>query len=331
MSTDAPGVAVSSGAPLRTSGPLLWFALGTVYVVWGSTYVGIRAVVETIPPLLAGGVRFLVAAGLMGAVLAMRRGPGSLRPRRRELAGSAVVGVLLLTGGNGLLMVGEQYIPAGLASLLVAAVPLWVVLFRTATRDRPAVATLAGVAIGFAGLTTLLLPGSNGHGSLGGAAIVLAASLSWATGSFLSSRLPMPRDPFVTSMYEMVVGGSLLVILGLGAGELGELSLAGVSAGSWIGLGYLVVFGSVVGFTAFAWLLGNAPISLVATYAYVNPAVAVSVAALVLGEPVTSAVLVGGGIVVAGVVLVVSTERRTARRRVLDATSPTPACEPAST
>lgn len=312
---------------LRTSGLLLWVALGTVYLLWGSTYVGIRAVVETMPPFLAGGTRFILAAALLGTVLAARRGFAALRLRPRDLAGPAVVGVLLLTGGNGLLMVGEQYVPAGLASLLVAAVPLWVVLFRTATRDRPTLATLSGVAVGFVGVATLLLPGSpGGAASLGGAFVVVFASLCWATGSFLSSRLPMPRDPFVTSMYEMAVGGSVLLVLALGTGELRGLSLTDISTSSWIGLGYLVVFGSLVGFTAFAWLLGNAPISLVATYAYVNPVVAVTLGALILGEPVTAAMFLGGGIVLAGVMLVVSTEHRRSARKKL----PEPGYEPAS-
>ncbi|MQA84157.1 MAG: EamA family transporter [Streptosporangiales bacterium] len=312
MNRTAPGTAASSPS-VRTSGLLLWAALGTVYLLWGSTYVGMRAVVETIPPFFGAGLRFLLAGVLLGAILVPRRGWSALRSSPQELAGAAVIGVLLLMGGNGLLMVGEQYVPAGFASLLFAAVPLWVALFRTATRDRPALATLAGVLVGFAGLAALLLPGSHGGDTnLGGAVTILVASLCWATGSFLSPRLPMPRDPFVSSAYEMTIGGAATLVLGLGIGELHGAGPASFSVGSWIGLGYLVVFGSVIAFTAFVWLLANAPISLVATYAYVNPVVAVALGALILGETVTAVVLLGGTIVLAGVALVVSTERRKA-------------------
>lgn len=286
----------------------MWTALGIVYVVWGSTYLGIHFVVATMPPLVSAGIRFLVAAVILGAVLALRSGPSVLRVPPRRLGTAALVGLLLLTGGNGMVGVAEQHISSGLAALLVASVPLWLVVFRWCTGDRPAVATLAGVLVGFGGLALLTLTRGGGSGSAGGVAVILFAALSWSVGSFLSSRLPMPANPFAASVYEMAAGGLALLAIGFGRGE--HLRLGAVSTASWLGLAYLVVFGSLVAFTSYVWLLGNAPISLVGTYAYVNPAVAVLLGVLFAGEHATWAILAGGLVIILGVGLVVSTERR---------------------
>jgi drug/metabolite transporter (DMT)-like permease len=296
--------------PARTRpGVLLWGALGIVYLVWGSTYLAIRVVVETMPPLLSAGTRFLVAAAVLAAVIAVRKGVGALRVDRRALLAAALVGTLLLAGGNGGVTVAEVWIPSSLAALLVAAVPLWVVLLRSGNGDRPSRRTVVGVLLGFAGLAVLLRPGIGDGTVLVGSLIVLAASASWAVGSYWSSRLPVPRDPFVATVWEMVGGGVVLLTIALVRGEAARLNLGEVSTRSWLALGYLVVFGSLVAFTAYVWLLQNAPISLVATYAYVNPVVAVILGAALLAEPVTAAIIVGGAIVVAGVGVVVSTER----------------------
>jgi drug/metabolite transporter (DMT)-like permease len=218
------------------------------------------------------------------------------------------VGVLLLTAGNGMVAVAEQHISTGLTALLVASVPLWLVVFRAATGDRPPFATVAGVLTGFAGVALLSLLDRGGSGSVLGIVIVLGASLSWAAGSFLSSRLPMPANTLVTSVYEMVAGGLGMVVVAAVKGE--SMDVAQVSGRSWLALGYLIVFGSLVAFTSYSWLLGNAPISLVGTYAYVNPAVAVLLGALVLSEQVTWPMILGGAVIIAGVGIVVSTERR---------------------
>jgi drug/metabolite transporter (DMT)-like permease len=215
---------------------------------------------------------------------------------------------LLLTSGNGLVAIAEQHISTGLSALLVASVPLWLVIFRTATGDRPSTRTLTGVATGFAGVALLSLLNHGGSGSAVGVMIILLASLSWAAGSFLSGRLPMPANSLVTSVYEMAAGGLALIVVGLGRGE--HLNLAHVSGRSWTALAYLVVFGSLVAFTSYSWLLGHAPISIVGTYAYVNPAVAVGLGALILNERVTWTVLLGGAVIIAGVGIVVSTEKR---------------------
>jgi drug/metabolite transporter (DMT)-like permease len=287
-----------------------WFALVTVYLVWGSTYLAIRVVVESAPPLLSMGVRFVVAGALLAAFLALRSGPGVLRVTWRELGSAGLVGVLLLLCGNGAVAVAEQTVPSGLAALLVAATPLWLVCLRLAARDRPRAWSLAGTVLGFAGIAVLARPGGQGGDvEAWGVALIVGATVAWAVGSFFSSRLPMPANPFVATMWEMTVGGGLMVLAGVGRGELSGFSLDQVEPAAWAWLGYLVVFGSLAAFTAYVWLLHNAPISLTATYAYVNPVVAVVLGALILSEPVTTAIVVGGSVVVLGVGLVVSTER----------------------
>jgi drug/metabolite transporter (DMT)-like permease len=236
------------------------------------------------------------------------------------LGAAALVGVLLLAGGNGLVVLAESAPPSvavssGVAALLVAIVPLLVVVLRASTGDRPRLPTLLGVSVGFGGLVLLVLPtGGSGAAPIIGALIVVAASLCWSVGSFLSGRLGMPGDPFVATVYEMLAGSAVLTGLGLARGESRGFDLAAVSTRSWLALGYLAVAGSLVAFTTYVWLLHHAPISLVSTYAYVNPVVAVTLGALLLAEPVTGQVLLGGAVIVVGVALVVSTERPRAGR-----------------
>jgi len=306
-------MSASTLAPTRTvttSRGLLWLALGTVYLVWGSTYLAIRVLVETMPPLLSGGVRFIAAGSVLAVVVAVVKGPAALKVDRRALGSAVLVGVLLLAGGNGGVMIAEQTVPSALAALLIAAVPLWVVLLRAGTGDRPSRATVLGVALGFVGLAVLVRPGSSaGSVGLAGTVTVIAAAASWAVGSFVSGQLPMPRDVFVATVWEMFAGGAALLIGGLVRGEARGLDVSTFSGQGWVALVYLVTAGSLLAFTAYVWLLHNAPISLVSTYAYVNPVVAVILGALLLAEPVTAAILLGGGIVVAAVGVVVSTER----------------------
>jgi drug/metabolite transporter (DMT)-like permease len=287
----------------------VWAALSLVYVFWGSTYLGIHFVIQTMPPLLGAGIRFLVAAALLAALLATRGGLRALRVPLRGVGAAAAVGILLLTGGNGLVSVGVGHISTGLAALLVASVPLWLAVFRRVTGDRPAMPTVAGVLIGFCGLSLLTVTRGGASADPLSVAEVLFAALCWATGSFLSARLPMPDSPFVASVYEMTAGGLALLILASGRGE--SVRLGAVSAVSWIALAYLVVFGSLVAFTSYVWLLGNAPISLTGTYAYVNPAVAVLLGVVFASEHVTWLILLGGLTITVGVGLVVSTEGRT--------------------
>ncbi|WP_172892447.1 EamA family transporter [Micromonospora coxensis] len=298
-----------------TAPALIWTALVLVYVLWGSTYLGIRIAVESLPPLASAALRFAAAGLVLAVVLRLRRGPGALRVDRRQLGSAALVGVLLLAGGNGLVVLAESgppgvAVPSGVAALLVAIVPLLVVLLRTVTGDRPRGWTFAGVTLGFLGLVLLVLPSGGADAvPLAGALTVVAAATCWSIGSFVSGRLRMPTDPFVATVYEMFAGAAALAVLALARDELRGFSPAEVTARSWAALAYLMVAGSLVAFTAYVWLLHHAPISLVATYAYVNPAVAVALGALLVAEPVTAQVLLGGAVIVAGVALVVSTER----------------------
>ena len=300
----APEVAAPGLAPSRAA---IWGALAIVYVVWGSTYLAIRVVVKEMPPITSAGLRFITASLLVGAYVALRHGPGTLRVRPRELGSAAIVGVLLLLGGNGLVSLGERTVPSGLTALLVAATPLSIVILRRISGDRPRLMTWAGVLVGIAGLVVLVAPGISG-GSTAGTILIVVATLSWALGSFASPRLAMPSNPSVATAWEMLAGGLAMLIVGLARGERFDFSF-GYSGKSIFALAYLVVFGSIVAFSAYVWLLSKAPISLVATYAYVNPIVAVILGALLLSESVTAVIVIGGAIVVAGVALVVGAER----------------------
>ena len=284
-------------------------ALIVVYVVWGSTYLAIRIVVEEAPPLSGMGTRFVAAAVVLGAILAFRG--RSLRISRRELLGAAILGALLPLGGNGLVAVGENLgAPSGIAALLVAVVPLWVILLRAGAGDRPRRLTIAGVVLGFLGLAWLVLAGNDepgGRFSLLSAGLIVLATLFWSVGSFIQPRLTLPRDVFVTTVYEMLTGGVMMIAIGYASGEHLELDYGARSMLAWV---YLVLFGSVLAFTSYVWLLANAPVSLVATYAYVNPIVAVFLGWLILSEPITAPIVIGGGIVVAGVAMVIQAERR---------------------
>ncbi|MEV6199383.1 EamA family transporter [Streptomyces sp. NPDC051771] len=302
--------ATAPAPPGRRIGGAVWVALAIVYVVWGSTYLGIRFVVETIPPFLASGSRFIVAGLLLAAIVAWRQGPAALKVDRRRLGSAALVGVLLILGGNGLVNLAETTVPSGLAALLIAAVPVFVVLLRTAAGERPGLGAYGGVLIGLGGLAVLTVPGLSGEIGIGGVLLVLLAALLWSAGTVSSARLPMPANPFTASVYEMLAGGIGGVVVGLLRGEHRGFDPGAVATGSWVALGYLVVFGSLIAFTAYAWLIQSAPVSLAATYAYVNPVVAVLLGTLILNEALTWPIVLGGAIVVAAVCLIVSTERR---------------------
>ena len=288
----------------------VWTALGLVYVVWGSTYLGIGYAVDTLPALLSASLRFGIAGLLLAGFLLVRRGRAGLRASRRQTVNAMAIGALLLLGGNGLVSLAQQRdLPSGLAALLVAAVPLWVVLLRAGTGDRPSVRTLLGVSIGFAGVAVLLLPGARPEGvALLPAATVVVSSVLWAIGSFTASRADLPRNALLTTTLQLAGGAVALGVVGLARGE--RLDVDAVSTTSWVALVYLVVFGSLVGFTAYSWLLGVAPLSKVATYAYVNPVVAVLLGAVVAGEATSATTVLGGAVTVLAVAVVVSEQGR---------------------
>jgi len=296
----------------RASGLNVWLALGTVYVVWGSTYLAIAVAVQTLPPLFYSGIRFALAGLLLAAWLAFRR--VDLRISRRELGGAALVGVLMLAGGNGLVNLGERTVPSGVAALIVASIPLWIVLYRMVASERIGRDLFAGVLLGLVGVAILAVPGGlNGTIDPVGALILFGATLSWALGTFLSPRLSTPRNALVSTAYQMAVGGVVLIVVALGTGELAHVDPAAISVRSLVAFGYLVVFGSLVAYSAYTWLLQNASVSLVSTYAFVNPVVAVVLGALILAEPITPTIVVGAAVIVVAVAFIVF--RQSAARR----------------
>jgi drug/metabolite transporter (DMT)-like permease len=304
-SIDAPA-AVRSGPP----GWQIWTGLWIVYIVWGSTYLAIRVMVETMPPLLSAGVRFTVAGGVMVGVLALLRGASALRPGRTELLGALIVG-LLLPGANAVVTVAEQEVPSAVAALLIASIPLWVILLRVAARDGVSRRSVAAVLVGFAGVALLIRPGEqSGDATVAGLLTCVGAAVMWATGSFATPRLTMPKDPLVSTGWQMLLGGVPILLAGLAAGEAGDVHVEAFSTRSLLALAYLIAIGSWVAFTAYAWLLQNAPLSKVSTYAYVNPVVAILLGWLVLDEVISPITLAGAAIIVVSVALVVRTETR---------------------
>jgi len=288
----------------------VWIALWTVYIIWGSTYLGIELVGESMPGTFAAGVRFTLAGLLMLGFIALRRGGRALRATKAELLAAAVVGVLL-PGANSILFISEQHVPIGLTSLIIASVPLWVLLLQLAARERPDLVSSIGLLVGFGGIVLLVKPGG-GSGSLGYLLLTVAASFMWALGSFLSPRIPVPRNALVATGYEMLAGGLLLLAVGLAVTSPSELDPSTWSSRSIFGLAYLIVFGSLIGYSAYAWLLANAPISQVSTYAYVNPVVAIALGVIVLDETLTVRVVAGALLILVSVAIVLRREARIA-------------------
>lgn len=295
-------------SPIRT-----WTALGTVYVVWGSTYLATAILAETIPPLIGVGARYLLAAAILAAFLLLRN-PGALRITAVELRTCAFVGVTMMGLCLGYLALALYYVPTGEAALLVCVMPIWVVLIRRITGDRPGWRTIVGVAVGFIGVVVMLLPGGGAavNGSDGdlmwwSLGIILSSGV-WAWVSWLTPRLPAPVSSSAAMTYQMLCGGGALVLVGALAGE--RVDAAAVTSNSLWALAYLVVAGSLIAWTAFMWVLRNVPVSLGSTYAYVNPVVAVLLGVAFYGELVTADIVIGCTVVLGGVALVVSGESR---------------------
>jgi drug/metabolite transporter (DMT)-like permease len=287
----------------------VWVALWTVYIVWGSTYLGIELAGETIPGVFGAGVRFTLVGLIMFAIVVWRLGRDSLRISRAELASAALVG-LLLPGANAVLFVTEQHVPIGLTSLIIASVPLWVLFLRLAVGERPDRVASLGLLVGFVGIVVLVQPGGS-SGPLLYLLLTVVAAISWAVGSFLSPRLSVPRNALVATGYETLVGGLVLTVIGLATTSPADLDPATWSARSILGLVYLILVGSVVGYTAYAWLLANAPLGQVSTYAYVNPVVAIALGVVVLGEKLTWRIAIGALLILAAVAIVVRRESET--------------------
>lgn len=301
-----------------TTGPLLWFNLIVVWIVWGSTYIGILFATESIPPFIAMGTRFLAAFLIMVVLTGVMRGWDALRVTRKEFASASFMGVALLAVGLGTVGLAQDYVPTGVMALIIAATPLTIVLWRIGTGDRPARLTLVGVVVGLLGIGWMLLPGGTRPVSGTDADVVfwsvliLISSTIWATTSFFSARLPKPKDSFALTTYELLSGGLALTAISVIVGE--EIDPGSITARSWAGWAFLVTAGSVLAFTSFTWLINKAPISLASTYAYVNPAVAVILGVLLYAEVITSDVVIGLTVVLGGVILVVTGESVRAKR-----------------
>ncbi len=283
----------------------IWTALWIVYIVWGSTYLAIALMVETMPPLLAAGTRFVAVGLILLPVLAWRRGAHVWRPSRAELLAAGFVG-LMLPGANAVISVAEQTVPSGLAALLIASIPLWVILLRRVSGERISRRSIVAVLVGFAGVALLMKP--EGEATIFGLLACIGGALMWAIGSFASPRISLPRDPLVSTAWQSLLGGLVIVAVGLVGGEAGDVHFGEFSGRSIFGLIYLITFGSLLAFSCYAWLLQNAPISKVSTYAYVNPVVAIALGWLILSESITPLTLIGAGIIIVSVALVVRAE-----------------------
>jgi drug/metabolite transporter (DMT)-like permease len=291
------------------SAAAIWAALGAVYVVWGSTYLAIRVAVRTIPPLLSASTRYLVAGILLYAWAVRRGGREGDRPRAIHWRSAAIIGTVMLFGGNGLVSLAEQTVPSSLAALLIASVPLWMVVIRLGIlRERSRWAEIAGLVLGFGGIAMLVDPFGDGSADPVGVGLLLVAALCWGSGSLYARRASLPARPLVGTGMEMIVGGLVCLVVAAATGEFADLELARISIPSLLGVGYLIVFGSWVGFAAYVWLLRAARTSLVSTYAYVNPVVAVVLGWAILGEAISLQTLIAGGVVLAAVALIVSAE-----------------------
>ena len=297
-----------SGTASRPSRAKVILAFAAIYIIWGSTYLGIRYAIETLPPFLMAGARFSLAGAIMFAWAKFKgdKGGWSWTHWRRAF----FIGALLLLCGNGGVTWAEKYIASGLAALLVATEPVWVVVFNwVITRRRPNGKVLFGVLIGLAGVALLVGGGLDqdpevaGMG-LAGAGVVMLASLAWASGSVYVNRRPIKESTSLASGMEMLGGGSLLLLLGLLVGDFGRLNLARASWVSIVAFAYLTIFGGLVAFTAYAWLLRNVSTARAATYAYVNPAVAVFLGWLLANEPLTMRVLIAAAVIVGSVALI---------------------------
>jgi drug/metabolite transporter (DMT)-like permease len=322
-----------------------WAALLVVWVLWGSTYFAIRVGVETIPPLLMAGTRYVIAGLLMFPLAVRSRVPGETagspagrwgwrrgrgadrlrgadRPRARFWGSAAVVGTLLLAGGNGGVSVAERTVPSGLAALLLATVPLWLIIIdRVVTGTRIGLIATAGLVAGAVGVGFLSgLFGGSSHGgrgavSVAGVVIILAASVTWASGTIASRRLPLPARPLLATSMQMLAGGVVLFVAAAIAGEFSGLDLGRVSTGSLLGLLWLIGPGSIIAFSAYVVAVRRLPTASVATYAYVNPIIAVILGTALLGETVTGPMLLGGALVVVAVVLVLRAQAVRSRAR----------------
>jgi drug/metabolite transporter (DMT)-like permease len=296
---------VRQEAPHRSADARTWGALLTIYVVWGSTFAAIDVAVRTIPPFFAMSVRHLIAGTLLLA-WGLYRSPGE-RIGRRQILAATIFGGALFVGGHGTLAWAQQRIPSGVAALVIASIPLWVaVLDRLVFGRRLSTRAIVGLAIGFGGVAILVNPGGGGDIETIGVVVALGSAAAWAAGSLYSRDAPLPKAPITSAGLASIAGGVLLFVVSALGGELGGLDAGAISGESLLGVAYMVVVGSLIGLTAYVWLLQSAPIPLVATYAYVNPVIAVLIGWAFLDESFGARILLAGAAIVAAVAMIVS-------------------------
>lgn len=304
---------MTTGSTLAPSRFALLGAFAIVYVIWGSTFLGILFAIQTLPPFLMASVRFFIAGGLLYAW--SRLVSGATAPTPAEWGTTAIIGVLLLVGGNGLLVWSEQRIPSGVAALFVGTVPCFMALIDWLRPGgvRPSGLVIAGLLLGLLGLVWLVGPDAlmgGGRADFIGAAVVVLCSFSWAAGSIYSRHVATPRSPFLSTAMQMLGGGAALLLLSVVLGEPWHFDASAVSLRSLLGLSYLIVFGSIVAFSAYIWLLRVSTPARVSTYAYVNPVIAVILGWAVAGEALTARIGIAAAIIVSGVALITLAPKR---------------------
>jgi drug/metabolite transporter (DMT)-like permease len=318
--TTAPEASAATAAMAETvtsrrsaASPLaIAVGLGTLYFVWGSTYVGIKVAVESMPPFLMASTRFLLAGGLLLGWVLLRQGRSALRIDRVELRDSFIVGALLLGGGMGMVALGERSVPASIAALFIALMPMWVaILGRIVFGERLPRTVAVGIALGVVGVAILVAPTSGGSFALGGLIAVMLSPIAWAGGSLYSShRARLPRLPLLATSVQMLCGGLVLGVMALVTGEFVGFDPSTVTQASWIAFLYLTTIGSVIGYTTFVWLIRVAPLPKVATYAYVNPVVAFVLGAIILGEELSPRTVLAAAVIIGAVALIITARSR---------------------
>lgn len=294
----------------------IWIALIAVYIIWGSTYLAIRYVVESIPPFTAASLRFISAGTFL---YVWRIAKGDPVPTRRQWRDAGIIGLLLLLGGNGLVSWAEQFVPSGIAALLISTVPIWMVLIESLRPggEKPTMRAIIGLVLGFSGVALMIGPGelSRQVGQLHPLGLIAlpTAALLWSIGSVYAKSADLPKSSLMTTAVEMLIGSAGLFVLGAMQGEWARFSVANVHSASWIGLVYLAIVGSLGGFVAYAYLLQNAPISLVSTYAYVNPVIAILLGAAVAQEALDGRTILAAAVIL-GAVILITTGRGKSKR-----------------
>jgi drug/metabolite transporter (DMT)-like permease len=320
----APGGA-EGPPPIRVAAALL-----AVYLIWGSTYLGIRVMVETIPPFLAAGMRFVLAGAVLFLFVRIRGTPAPTRSHWKE---ATIAGGFLLVGGNGLVTFAEQTVPSGITSLIVAIVPLIVVVFEWVgpTHTKPTIGVLSGISLGLVGVAVLMDPTASGAARINplGAVLLLIASVLWSFGTLYSRSAKLPDAPILAIGMQMLAGGALLLGTGVALGELGRIDIAAVSQRSAVAFVYLVLLGGLVGFPAYLWLIRNVQPALATTYAFVNPVVAVILGFIILAEPITGRTVLAAAVIITGVAIITQARSRVSAAKARKAAAEAAPDEPA--